>query len=222
LGAAIVAHRIDRLKGGALVAALNEVNQRLCPHERESRRQLAAIARCVERAGYGFNAKVYSERTETPYHISKLVYGLVSRFDRDRVCQNIYMSRAEITLRVQRTVALKGKWIAQGVAIWDGSLTELSRLSGVSRETIRSRLKRGGIPLVVAVVQHGVPTRLIFAWRPLQFSILSTVVNSIKYIEGMGGELGVLGVGGDVGTGEGEGVRAQSWGYRIRDGPVTV
>jgi hypothetical protein len=43
-------------------------------------------------------------------------------------------------------------------------------------------------------------------------------VNSLKYIR----DRGVLG---DVGVGElgeGGGVRAQSWVYRVRDGPVTV
>jgi hypothetical protein len=217
LGAAIVAHKIDRLRGDALVAALGEVNQRLSPCERESKRQLWAIARCVQRAGYGFNARVYAERTGTDYRIARLIYGLLARFDRDRANnQGVYMPREEITTRIQRTIALKGRWIAQGVALWDGSLTELAQQSGVKRETIRSRLRRGGIPLVVADLRQGVSTRLIFAWTPLQFSILSTWVNSLKYLYG----LGVLGdVGAEGGRGEGEGVRAQSWGYRIRDGP---
>jgi hypothetical protein len=207
LGAAIVAHRIDRLRGDALVSALSEVNSKLHPHERESRRQLAAIARCVERQGYGFNARVYAERTGTDYQVAKLIYSLISQFDRAN--QGVYMSRAEITLRVQRTVALKGRWIAQGVAVWDGSIGQLSRLSGVSAATIRHRLKRGGIPLILATLKQGVTPRLIFAWTPLQFAILSTSINSLKYLGGYGGELGELG--------EGEGVRA--WGYWCRDGP---
>lgn len=215
LGAAIVAHKIDRLRGDALVAALSEANQRLSPCERESKRQLWAIARCVEQRSYGFNARVYSERTGTDYHVAKLIYGLVSRFDRDRACQNIYMPREEITRRIQRTVALKGKWIAQGVAVWDGSIAELSRLSGVSAATIRHRLKRGEIPLIVATLRQGVSTRLIFAWTPLQFRVFATSINSLKYRGGLRGDVGVLGVGGDVGTGEGEG----GLGYWCRDGP---
>jgi hypothetical protein len=66
----------------------------------------------------------------------------------------------------------------------------------------------------VAVTQHGVKTRLIFAWNPLGFSVLSTVVNSIKYRR----DRGFLG---DVGVGELGELGRVPVGYRIRDGPVT-
>jgi hypothetical protein len=54
LGAAIVGHRVSKLRGGDLVQQLAVVNEQLSEHERVSRRELVAIARCTEQRRYGF------------------------------------------------------------------------------------------------------------------------------------------------------------------------
>jgi hypothetical protein len=202
LGAAIVGHRVSKLRGGDLVQQLAVVNEQLSEHERVSRRELAAIARCTEQRRYGFNARVYAERTGTPYHIARTVYSMIQAFDRPPSL-GLRMQSREVTRRIQRTIVLHGQWVSPGVAVLDCSMATLAELAHVNPHTIHKRYARARVaPLVSALTTNGLPTRWVFAWNAQQLSIFLTFGQALRWVYKGGRQCGGLGGGvwGDGGS----------------------
>jgi hypothetical protein len=202
LGAAIVGHRVSNLRGGDLVQQLAVVNEQLSEHERVSRRELVAIARCTERKRYGFNARVYAERTGTMYHIARMVYSMIQSFDRPPSL-GLRMPSREVTRRIQRAIVLHGQWTSPGVAVLDCSMAKLAELAHVNPHTIHKRYARARVaPLVSALTSNGLPTRWVFAWNAQQLSIFLTFGQALRWWYKGGMRCGGL-EGGGWGTGDG-------------------
>jgi hypothetical protein len=154
--------------------------------------------RCTEQRRYGFNALVYAERTGTPYHIARTVYSMIQSFDR-LPSRGLRMPSHEVTRRIQRTIALHGRWVSPGVAVLDCSMARLAELARVSPHTIHKRCARTKVPPLVRVqTSNGLPTRWVFAWSAQQLSVFLTLVQALRCIYRSGMLCyGLDGAGGD-------------------------
>lgn len=168
LAGAIVAHRLDGLRDHDLINALEEINAQLPPDERENPRQLAAIARCTERRRYGFNARVYSERTGTPYEIARRVYEFVSVWERVER-EPALMKREEFEHRLLKALQ-EHAHLSGDILVWWGTVERLATLAQVSPYTLRNRITRRDLPPLILAktiigreggIILGIPLRLV-------------------------------------------------------------
>lgn len=190
LAAAIIAHQVDGRKNQELLGALRCVNKELPPEERVSSRELAAIARCVQRNGYGFNPSTYAARTGTDPAIARKICSFWGRIKHNPV----YMSRKHFDQRIRRVIWFRGQPVAPGVRALTASEAEISRLAGVSQKTLQARRLRDALPPFVTaytkVGREGAVTLLYalgnFAWSALGISeIENTQIPLSNYKKGV-------------------------------------
>lgn len=173
-GAAIVAHRMDDLRGDDLVKAVQWANGILGNVHRVSRSEAAAVARSVERNRLRFNPRVLHERTGIPLDVCKTMLGFIREWDRGpRSPTHEHLSPQEISTRVLTTVCCVGRRVGWMI-LWHGTIADLARETGVSCHTLKRYVARRylGPLILIQDVRRGPGGGMLLA-SPLRLLINS-------------------------------------------------
>lgn len=173
-GAAIVAHRMDDLRGDDLVKAVQWANGKLNGVYRVSQSEAAAVARSVERNRLRFNPKVLHERTGIPLDACKTMLGFIREWDRGpRSCAHEHLSPQEIATRVLTTVCCVGRRVGWMI-LWRGTIADLARETGISCHTLKRYVARRylGPLILIQDVRRGPGGGMLLA-SPLRLLINS-------------------------------------------------
>lgn len=190
LGAAIVAHRMDGLRGSDLEGAIGYVNSQVSSDEQVSQRRIRAISQTTERRRYGWSSKVYAERTGTPVEVARLVDGFIKSWDTRPKSERVQMRSHEISFRVRQAIATHGVRKSAGLVILQASIRELANLCGVKVSTLTHRHHRRAIPGVTLLTAPGRSTLWLLTGNPQAIANLVTFIKCLKYIY-----IGGVGVG---------------------------